>query len=201
MTLYKCLLPDRVTPHAHVPWPVRARQWTPPATPVLCESGWHLATERGLSQHLVVGELWTAEGRGECVAATDKVAYEQACLVRLVATVTLAHIVQLAHDYAGHVAHLRSDVYAARAAAARAADVARAAAHYAAAAAAYYAGRRAAAAAAYAADARAPAAAHYAAAHYAAAAAARAVAAGAARDDHVAERRWQHDRILDVVGS
>ena len=136
MTLYKCLLPDRTTPYAHVPWPVRARQWTPPATPVLCESGWHLATERGLSQHLVVGELWTAEGRGECDEADDKVAYEQARLLTLVATVTLDHIVQLAHDYAGHVAHLRSDVYAARAAAARAADVARAAAHYAAAAAA-----------------------------------------------------------------
>ena len=170
MTLYKCLLPDRTTPHAHVPWPVRARQWTPPATPVLCESGWHLATERGLSEHLVVGELWTAEGRGECVEEDDKVAFEQARLLRLVGIVTLAHIVQLASDYAGHVAHLRSDVYAAYAAA----DA-----------------RAAAAAASYAAAADAACA-----AHYAADAAARAAAA-----DRAAERQWQHDRILEVVGS
>ena len=178
MTLYKCLLPDRTTPDAHVPWPVRARQWTPPATPVLCESGWHLATESGLSQHLRVGELWTAEGRGECVAEVDKVACEQARLVRLVGIVTLGHIVQLASDYAGHVAHLHGDVDAADDA--LAADHAASAAHWAAVASDVAVAR--------AADARAAAARAADAAYYAADAA------------YAAERRWQHDRILEVVG-
>ena len=102
-TLYKCTRDGRVTPYAHVAWPVRARQWTEPATPELCQSGWHLATEVGLSEHLVVGELWTAEGRGACACAWDKISFEQARLCTRIGTVTPSILKRLALDLAEHV--------------------------------------------------------------------------------------------------
>ena len=103
MTHYKCLSTGRVTPYVHVTWPVRARQWTEPATPKLCQSGWHLATEIGLSLHLVVGELWTAEGRGACACTWDKISFEQARLCTRVGTVTPSKLRHLMLDFAEHV--------------------------------------------------------------------------------------------------
>ena len=51
MTYYKWLHPDRTTTYQYVKWPKRVSVWTDDATPKLCESGWHLATHQGISQH------------------------------------------------------------------------------------------------------------------------------------------------------
>ncbi len=205
---YKCLLEGRRSPHTRLEWPVRAGAWTPAREPVLCKSGWHLATVEGLSEHLVAGELWEAEGRGKYEVAVDKVAYSQARLVRKVGDVSVRQLRELACDFAEHVLHLWETRYPDDLRPRQAIEVARryargeamreelddaaCAARGAASGAAAYAG----AAAYYAAasDAYATAAAAGAAAYYAAA---RTDAAFDARD---AERRWQGARILEVVG-
>ena len=174
----------------------RPGKWTPDATPVLCYSGWHLMPVEGLSSHIAVGTLWEAEGRRRSVGDPTKTAYTSARLVRRVGEITRPMLVSLACDWAEHVqpdpvpAESAAAIAAARVWAAcpceehaTAANAAYAAA-YAARAAAYAAARAAAALAdAYAADAACAAA-------YAASYAA----------SYAAERLWQGERVLEVVG-
>ena len=105
MTLYKWLTPDRTTTYQREPWPVRAKVWTPAETPKLCKTGWHLATLAGVAAHLpqtFPAVLWEAEGRGTSDARSDKIAFEQARILRPIGTLTEkgAHI--LACDFALH---------------------------------------------------------------------------------------------------
>lgn len=62
--------------------------WTPNREPRVCGKGWHLATARGVSQWIKPGvrqEIWLAEGQGNMSRQSDKVAFESARLVRLLA--------------------------------------------------------------------------------------------------------------------
>ncbi len=216
---YKWLKPDRTTTYRWVKWPKRVGVWTPDAKPVLCQSGWHLATHQGISKHAQAGSvLWIAEGRGACDSAPDKVAFSSARLVSEVGTLTQVVAVQWAAECAQRVLTIYEDRYpedkrpceaiqaalkwakdpteANRAAAyvAYAADAAYAAAasnaNAAANAAAYAAASASAASyAAYAAYAAANAAAANAAAAYAAANAAA----------YAKEREWQSNRLLELL--
>ena len=211
-----------------LPTAKRAGRWTPDAKPKLCYSGWHLMGVEGLSAHLAIGTLWEAEGRGKSVGDATKVAYTSARLVRKVGEITHPVLVGLACDWAEHV---QPDPVPSKSAAAIAAartwavcpckehrQAAYAAAYAAYAASAAYAHAAAAAYAAayayaaYAADAAAYAAyAAYVAKDAATAdadanAAATATHAAAATATHAAaayaaERLWQGQRVLEVVGS
>jgi hypothetical protein len=194
VTYYKWLKPDRITTYQKVKWPKRVGVWTPDETPVLCRSGWHLATHQGIAEHARTGAvLWIAEGRGESVAAGDKVAFSSARLVSQVGTLTQIIAVQWAAECARRVLKHYEDRYpedkrpreAIQAALKWAKDPTEANRNAAAA---------AAAAAAYA-DA-ADAAAYADAADAAAAYAAYAAAAAAAREK---EREWQSDRLLELL--
>ena len=67
-------------------------------------SGWHLATHQGIAEHARTGAvLWIAEGRGEFVAAGDKVAFSSARLVSQVGTLTQIIAVQWAAECAKRV--------------------------------------------------------------------------------------------------
>ena len=217
MTYYKWLKPDRTTTYQGVKWPKRVGVWTPDVTPVMCVSGWHLATHQGIAEHARTGAvLWIAEGRGKFVAAFDKVAFSSARLVSQVGTFTQIIAVQWAAECAKRVLRHYEDRYpedkrpreaiqaalkwakdpteANRAAAAAASNAIGAAYGAAAAAAIYaYAAAYAAATAVYAADAAAYAAD---AAAYAAYAAVAYAAADAARKK---EREWQSDRLLELL--
>ena len=103
-TYYKWLKPDRTTTYQGVKWPKRVGVWTPDVTPVMCVSGWHLATHEGIAEHARTGSvLWIAEGRGEFVAAGDKVAFSSARLVSQVGTLTQIIAVQWAAECAKRV--------------------------------------------------------------------------------------------------
>ena len=177
MTYYKWLNPDRTTTYQGVKWPKRVGVWTPDETPVMCTSGWHLATHQGIAEHARTGAvLWIAEGRGEFVAAGDKVAFSSARLVSQVGTLTQIIAVQWAAECAKRVLRYYEDRYpedkrpreAIQAALKWAKDPTEA--------------NRAAANAAYVA---------------AAAAAAAAYAAATRRE----EREWQSDRLLKLLGA
>jgi hypothetical protein len=224
VTYYKWLNPDRTTTYQGVKWPKRVGVWTPDVTPVMCVSGWHLATHEGIAEHARTGAvLWIAEGRGEFVAAGDKVAFSSARLVSQVGTLTQIIAVQWAAECAKRVLRHYEDRYPedkrpreaiqaalkwakdpteanrAATAAAYAADAA-----YAAYAAAASDATAAAYAAAYAADAAyaAYAAAASAATHAAYAAyAADAATHAAASDARKKEREWQSDRLLKLLGA
>ena len=106
MTLYKWLTPDRTTTYQREPWPVRAKVWTPVKTPRLCRTGWHLATLAGVAAHLpqtFPAVLWEAEGRGASDAQSDKIAFEQARILRPIGTLTENGARILACDFALHV--------------------------------------------------------------------------------------------------
>ena len=189
VTYYKWIKPDRTTTYQGVKWPKRVGVWTPDVTPVMCVSGWHLATHEGIAEHARTGAvLWIAEGRGESVAAGDKVAFSSARLVSQVGTLTQIIAVQWAAECAKRVLRHYEDRYpedkrpreAIQAALKWAKDPTEAES-------------AAAAAAAYAASAAYAA---YAAAAYAAYAAAD--AAYAARSE---EREWQSDRLLKLLGA
>ncbi len=196
---YKWLKPDRTTTYQGVKWPKQVGVWTPDVTPVMCTSGWHLATHQGIADHARTGSvLWIAEGRGASVAAFDKVAFSSARLVSQVGTFTQIVAVQWAVECASRVLKHYEDRYpedkrpreAIQAALEWAQDPTEAenAADAAASAYAY--------AAAYAADAAANAAAADTAAYaYAAYAAYDADAAGEK------EREWQSDRLLELLGA
>jgi ATP phosphoribosyltransferase regulatory subunit HisZ len=168
--------------------------------------------------------LWIAEGRGESVAAGDKVAFSSARLVSQVGTLTQIIAVQWAAECAKRVLRHYEDRYpedkrpreAIQAALKWAKDpteanrdAAYAAAAYAAASAAYatyatnaaYAAYAAAAADAAAASAAYAADAAYAAAAYAAASAAASAAYADADDARKKEREWQSDRLLKLLGA
>jgi hypothetical protein len=190
----------------------------------MCVSGWHLATHEGIAEHARPGAvLWIAEGRGEFVAAGDKVAFSSTRLVSQVGTLTQIIAVQWAAECAKRVLRHYEDRYPedkrpreaiqaalkwakdpteanrAATAAAYAADAA-----YAAYAAAASDATAAAYAAAYAADAAyaAYAAAASAATHAAYAAyAADAATHAAASDARKKEREWQSDRLLKLLGA
>jgi hypothetical protein len=231
VTYYKWLKPDRTTTYQGVKWPKRVGVWTPDAKPVFCQSGWHLATHQGIAEYARTGAvLWIAEGRGEFVAADDKVAFSSARLVSQVGTLTQIIAVQWAAECARRVLKHYEDRYPedkrpreaiqaalkwakdpteanrdaadADAAAYDAYDAASAAAY-----AAYDAASAAAAsAAAYAAAAAASAAAYDAnaatnAAAYAAHAAYAAYAAADASNARKKEREWQSDRLLKLLGA
>ena len=101
MIYYKWLRPDRTTTYQGTLWPVRAGMWTPDKRPVLCESGWHLATLEGVGQHARVGaELWTAEGRGESDKDEDKVAFTSARILKKAGTLVHLTAVTWAADCA-----------------------------------------------------------------------------------------------------
>jgi hypothetical protein len=224
-TYYKWLKPDRTTIYQDVKWPKRVGAWTPDQVPRLCSSGWHLATHEGIGEHCRIGAvLWIAEGRGKQVAVSDKVAFTSARLVSEVGTLTQPVAVRWAAECAKRVLKhyeakypedkrprlaiqaamrwAKSPTEENRAAAYAAAYAARAApyaanAAYAADYAAAYAADYAANAAYAAADAAADAAYADANAAYAAAEAAR--AASASRG--AAERKWQSDRLLALLGA
>ena len=217
---YKWLNPDRTTTYQGVKWPKRVGVWTPDVTPVMCVSGWHLATHQGIAEHARTGAvLWIAEGRGESVAAGDKVAFSSARLVSQVGTLTQIIAVQWAAECAKRVLRHYEDHHpedkrpreAIQAALKWAKDPTEAnrAAATAAATNAAYAADAAYAAAAYAADAAYAAAstAAYAtnaanaadAAAYAAAYAAAHAAGTAAYAAREKEREWQSDRLLKLL--
>ena len=184
MTYYKWLKPDRTTTYQGVKWPKRVGVWTPDVTPVMCVSGWHLATHEGIAEHARTGSvLWIAEGRGASVAADDKVAFSSARLVSQVGTLTRVIAVQWAAECARRVLKHYEDCYpedkrpreAIQAALKWAKDPTEA-------------NRAAAATAATAASAAASAA--------VASAAAYAAGAAAAREK---EREWQSDRLLELL--
>ena len=196
----------------------RPGKWTPDAEPKLCYSGWHLMPVEGLSSHIAVGTLWEAEGRRRSVGDPTKTAYTSARLVRRVGEITRPMLVSLACDWAEHVQptpvppESAAAIAAARAWAACPCKEHSAAADAAANAAAAANANANANAASYAADAAANAAANAAAAAnanaaayanadaaYAAANAASYAAAYAA--SYAAERLWQGQRVLEVVGS
>ena len=111
-TYYKWLNPDRTTTYQGVKWPKQVGVWTPDATPVMCVSGWHLATHEGIAEHARTGAvLWIAEGRGEFVAAGDKVAFSSARLVSQVGTLTQIIAVQWAAECAKRVLRHYEDRY------------------------------------------------------------------------------------------
>ena len=215
MTYYKWLKPDRTTTYQGVKWPKRVGVWTPDVTPVMCVSGWHLATHEGIAEHARTGAvLWIAEGRGEFVAAGDKVAFSSARLVSQVGTLTQIIAVQWAAECAKRVLRHYEDRYpedkrpreAIQAALKWAKDpteanrnAAATAAAYAAYAANAYADADA-ATATYAAAAAATAAAYaaYAANAYADAATYAAYAANAAAAD-ADERKWQVNMIREMI--
>jgi hypothetical protein len=112
VTYYKWLKPDRTTTYQGVKWPKRVGVWTPDVTPVMCVSGWHLATHEGIAEHARTGAvLWIAEGRGEFVAAGDKVAFSSARLVSQVGTLTQIIAVQWAAECAKRVLRHYEDRY------------------------------------------------------------------------------------------
>jgi hypothetical protein len=216
VTYYKWLNPDRTTTYQGVKWPKRVGVWTPDKTPVLCQSGWHLATHQGIGEHARVGAvLWIAEGRGESAGQKDdKIAFTSARLVSEVGTLTHETAVLWAAECAKRVLTIYEDKYrddkrpreaiaaavkwaknpteknrdAAYHAASSASSAAAGAAYHAAANAAYaaYAAANAAANAAYAVDANA----------YAAANAAYADAHAEAR---TVERLWQSNRLIALI--
>jgi hypothetical protein len=112
VTYYKWLKPDRITTYQKVKWPKRVGVWTPDVTPVMCVSGWHLATHEGIAEHARTGAvLWIAEGRGASVAAGDKVAFSSARLVSQVGTLTQIIAVQWAAECARRVLKHYEDHY------------------------------------------------------------------------------------------
>jgi hypothetical protein len=111
-TCYKWLNPDRTTTYQRVKWPVRVGAWTADTRPVMCVSGWHLATHQGIAEHARNGAvLWIAEGRGASVAADDKVAFSSARLVSQVGTLTQIIAVQWAAECAKRVLRHYEDRY------------------------------------------------------------------------------------------
>jgi hypothetical protein len=79
---------------------------------MICVSGWHLATHQGIAEHARTGAvLWIAEGRGEFVAADDKVAFSSARLVSQVGTLTQVIAVQWAAECARRVLKHYEDRY------------------------------------------------------------------------------------------
>lgn len=88
-------------------WPLprdgRPGDWTPNREPRVCGKGWHLATARGVSQWIKPGarqEIWLAAGRGSMSRQSDKVAFESARLVRLLAVGDLSAMGKPAPDAA-----------------------------------------------------------------------------------------------------
>jgi hypothetical protein len=63
--------------------PIAYRKWTEPATPILCESGWHACRWEDALPH-ISDELWIAELAGDIVEGDDKVAAERLRIVRRV---------------------------------------------------------------------------------------------------------------------
>ncbi len=194
--------------------------------PALCVRGWHLCTLCGLSQHVQVGILWEAEGRGQSMGDDSKIAFASARLVRKVGEITSPILVRAACDWAEHVQpdpvpgasalavalarawadcpceEHRLAAYAAAGAARHAANAANTANNAYAAYAAHAARHAANAAAERTADeatAYAVAAAAYAA--YAAHAAAYAARAAERTAANAAEREWQGRRLLELLGT
>ena len=90
MTLYKWLTADRESPYQHTAWPVHVKAWTPKATPVICQSGWHAVEYGQIVGHLNYScrDLWVVEGRGASVEGQGKVAFESMRLIERMATVS-----------------------------------------------------------------------------------------------------------------
>jgi hypothetical protein len=88
--LYKWLLADRWTPTQRSHWPVDDLIWTPPAKPIICQSGWHGMEERDVLAHLpgVGALLYEVEVRGEFVQGGDKFAAESMRIVNFIGEAT-----------------------------------------------------------------------------------------------------------------
>jgi hypothetical protein len=67
--------------------PIPYRQWTPTATPVLCQSGWH-ACRWNDAVHHIADELWIVALCEPIVEGDDKVAGTSLRIVRKVAGIT-----------------------------------------------------------------------------------------------------------------
>jgi hypothetical protein len=103
-TFYKWLTTDRITTYQQTVWPVRVGSWTPDKNPVLCQSGWHLATHGGIGEHCRIGAvLWEAEGRGEVAESDDKIAFTSVRLLRQVGTLDQQTAVRWAAECAKRV--------------------------------------------------------------------------------------------------
>ena len=112
MTYYKWLNPGRVSTIQNVKWPKRVNAWTDDETPVLCTSGWHLATDEGLGEFAVIGAtLWIAEGRGNSVSESSKVAFTSVRLLSEVGIFTHEIAVHWAADCAKRVLKHYEDRY------------------------------------------------------------------------------------------
>lgn len=88
-------------------WPLpkdgQPGDWTPDRAPRVCGQGWHLATPCGVLQWTkanAIQELWLAEGQGLTSRQRDKVAFESARLVRLLAVGNLHDMGKPAPDTA-----------------------------------------------------------------------------------------------------
>ena len=103
-TMFKWLTTDRLTTYQRTVWPVRAKAWTLDEHPVLCQSGWHLATHEGIGEHCRIGAvLWEAEGRGEVAESDDKIAFTSVRLLRQVGTLDQQTAVRWAAECAKRV--------------------------------------------------------------------------------------------------
>ena len=98
-------------------WPAHGK-WAPPVAPKLCSSGYHLFTFEHIWTYIQHGtELWVADGKGMYVESEDKIAFEQARLVRRVPGFTPANLALAAQDIADSVEYLSATnaAYSARA--------------------------------------------------------------------------------------
>lgn len=112
--LYKWLLPGGVTPVAWMTWPVPVGVWTPDATPVICESGWHAMYERDVLVHLPAtlgAELWEVEVRGAVVEGATKIAASSMRLVSHLGTIDESNLRLFACDVADDVLSIYESAY------------------------------------------------------------------------------------------
>ena len=113
-TLYKWLLPNRITPVQKKKWPVRVGVWTKEECTVICESGWHGVERKDILKHLpnVEGaELWEVEIKGKRLDGDDKFSAPQMRLVRKIITPTNEQLIEFACDVAASVLSIYEDRY------------------------------------------------------------------------------------------
>lgn len=168
-TLYKILGPNRMPC-----WGGSGQwhhcDWMPEVDVDPCRSGYHLCRVQDVPAWVKTGELWVVKGRGKSEITGSKVVFSEARLVKKIGGLDLVVLVRWAEDCAARADDADAACYAAYAA--EAAYAAATAARYAAA---------------------------YAARYAAAYADANDAAYADANDAWVAERKWQGERLLQLV--
>ena len=103
--LYKWLNADRTSPTQRFQWPEDDALWTPPAKPILCESGWHGMEEKDVLTHLpgVGAVLYEVEVRGEIVRGSDKLSAESMRFKYIIGAATERNLRLFAADCAEDV--------------------------------------------------------------------------------------------------